>query len=363
MADTAAQLAKPSRASPAPRACDGTRDDGGSSEDEDGYDRDKLSTVPQCHQGRALQDRCHRPEMYAYHQEDSRGDVLTASAEGDHGGPYRGDAELDADDDAVPAHGPGSPSAEPPDQFRHAYTAPTTATIRLSTASTISGDRHPGRGPDRRSQPQGEVRMTEAGEQVSQCVPGDGDLDGTAERHHRHADGGGGRPGRGLRLSGLQSVLRSVTVAEQQRIDRGPVVSGADRQCPGLAEVAAGHGDLGGCSSSTLAGSPTPGSLARPVPYVSSAAICGSPASNAAARPAAEPRPATLSQERMCRLPSVQAAADQPSAASEIRAWCRAAPQLRISCRPCGSPAVSWRLRVANRSRRSGYPPPPRFGC
>jgi hypothetical protein len=37
---------------------------------------------------------------------------------------------------------PGSLSAEPPDQIRHAYTAPTTATIRLGTAPTISGDRH-----------------------------------------------------------------------------------------------------------------------------------------------------------------------------------------------------------------------------
>ena len=62
----------------------------------------------------------------------------------------------------------GSPSAEPPDQFRHAYTAPITATIRLSTAPTISGDRHPAEAspaPTRTSR----TRRNQGSERTSRC--------------------------------------------------------------------------------------------------------------------------------------------------------------------------------------------------
>ena len=55
---------------------------------------------------------------------------------------------------------------------------------------------------------------------------------------------GGGQPGRRQCLAAAQPAHRLVRVAEQQRVDGGPVVPGADGQRSGPAEVAARHRGL-----------------------------------------------------------------------------------------------------------------------
>jgi hypothetical protein len=96
------------------------------------------------------------------------------------------------------------------------------------------------------SQPQYQVGAAEAAEQLPQHLPGIGDFDDVAQRHHRHPERGGGQPGRRQRLAAAKPARRVVRGAEQQRVDRGPVVSGAHGQGSGPAEVATRHSGLRG---------------------------------------------------------------------------------------------------------------------
>ena len=72
------------------------------------------------------------------------------------------------------------------------------------------------------AQPQHQVRVAEPGQHPAQRLPGAGDLDHAAERHHRDAEPGGGQPGGGERLAGAQPALRLVLVAVEQRVRSPP---------------------------------------------------------------------------------------------------------------------------------------------
>ena len=110
------------------------------------------------------------------------------------------------------------------------------------------GRRHPGGvwgagvGRVGEPEPHRDVRPAHAGQDATQRLAGDGDLDGRAERHQRHAVLLRREPRRGQRLAGAQPRLRLVLVAVDDGVRGRPVMTRAYRQAPGRAEVATGDG-------------------------------------------------------------------------------------------------------------------------
>ena len=105
MAETAPQMAKPSRATPAPAPVRALGARSVRRETTNSRHRDGHQQHAERDEGRILEHRRHRQEMHAHHQANPRSDVFGASPHGDPGCSRRRDAELHADDDAVAPHG------------------------------------------------------------------------------------------------------------------------------------------------------------------------------------------------------------------------------------------------------------------